>query len=127
MSPAKALKKTTKKVAKKPTLANRVDLLEHQVKYLLEKVSILEVPRTKTKDLGDSSQVREIKQALVGLLKSGDSLTIDEIAAQPSLQQYPLEALEKAVIGLVDDEIFDVSEGISKLKVGGNISRIIMR
>ncbi len=131
MTPAKApiKKKTIKppKPPKKPTLNQRVDLLERQVRFLIEKMTVLEARGAKSHTLGDITLVQEAKHALVAFFEQGESRTIDELTAQSSLQHYPWEVLEKAVLDLVDDETFDVSDGISKLKVAGKISRIIRR
>ncbi len=131
MSPAKApaKKKPIKppKPPKKPTLNQRVDLLERQVRFLMEKTTVLEARGAKSHALDDITPVQNAKLALMALFEQGESRTIDELTSQSSLQQYPWEVLEKAVLDLVDDETFDVSEGISKLKVAGKISRIIRR
>ncbi len=108
-------------------LEQRVNLLEQQVKYLMEKTTILDAQAARSKGLEDPRLIQEAKSALRALFKSGESRTIDEIIAHPSMQQYPREVLDRAVITLVDDEVFDVSEGTSKLKVQGYIARLIRR
>ncbi len=105
----------------------RVDLLEQQVKYLMEKMTILDAQVARSKGLEDPRLIQEAKGALRALFKPGESRTIDEIVAHPSMQQYPREMLDRAVVTLVDDEVFDVSEGTSKLKVHGYIARLIRR
>ncbi len=136
MTPSNPSKKPAKTSAKKPakkppkpkerTLKERVEVLEQQVNHLIGKMNLLEAQGAKSKGLEDPRLIKEIKSTLLVLFKSGESRAFDEIYAHPSMQQYDQEDFQRAVVALVDDETFDMSEGISKLKVQG-YGRLIRR
>lgn len=105
-------------------LKGRVKLLEEQVKFLMSKISVSELKISKeenrdiitiTSDLGD------IKKFIQSLLLPGESISIDELIEVRELQKIPLITLKHAVYDLIEEEIFEISEGSSRQKIGGRI------
>jgi len=129
-------KKKAKKVSKKsPTsaivkLENRVGLLEEQVKYLMSKLGGVEVKlaNEKAKDtIYSSKKIDIVKNRIKSRVLPGDSITIDDLTQIKELQKFSLSLLERAVNELIDDEIFDASEGYSVQKINGKIGLLIRR
>lgn len=75
----------------------------------------------------DFAAVEEVKPLIVGLFPPGTSRTLDEIERDPALAAYPWGVLAAALTALVDDEVFDVSEGKSTRKLNDTIGRLIRR
>jgi len=129
----KASKKSSKKAPKtsspqkKPEkltikdLDDRVSRLERQMKIILEK-------NESDQDFQvDQNEVSKIKQIIYGLIQPGASRTIDEIVNNDIMRTKKWHNIERALLDLIDDEVFDVSEGNSKKKLTGNIGRLIRR
>ena len=134
VSPSKAKKAAPLKIKKaapsKTKLEERVMLLEEQVRFLITKIDNIEGQITKQRNqdrsppLGD---IKTIKRTITSLISPGDSMTIDELRTKGKFKKYSWKLLEKAIIDLIDDEIFDGAEGKSKNKVERKIGRIIRR
>ena len=135
IKPTKKSKASVIKLKEKPTiqtvkLEKRINLLEQQVKFLMSKVDGIEVDlaeRRSSKLIGGGYSISNIQNVIKSNVLPGDSISIDEIISITELQQYPINLIEKAIIDLIDDEIFDVSEGRSIQKIHGNIGRLIRR
>ncbi|MFX1366915.1 MAG: hypothetical protein ACFFAH_11240 [Promethearchaeota archaeon] len=127
----KPRKSVKKKPAKKgDTLTTRVVLLEKQVKYVMDKISSIELilSHLKPEKKGlSNNEYQNIKLKILSLIKPGRSMTIDEIYQIKEFKNYSLKKLGTAIDDLVDEELFDVSEGGSKLRIHDNIGRIIRR
>lgn len=126
--PRKVIKR--KPAKKESTLTSRVVLLEKQVKYIMDKISSVEliISQLKPEKRGLSgNEYENIKKIILSLIKPGRSMTIDEIYQIKEFKSFSLEKLGKVIDDLVDEELFDVSEGGSKLKIHDNIGRIIRR
>ena len=127
--------KTTSKgkktaVSSTSKLEERIVLLEEQVKFLIKKVSAIEVKISNqgSKILsGNDVRIRDLKKQIKILINPGDTITIDELLRKKQMKSYSFELIEQAIIELIDDEVFDGSEGNSKYKVDGNIGRLIKR
>lgn len=132
----KAKKKPSKVAKKKPEstattkIAGRVKLLEDQVRFLMSKIDSVEIKiaNLKTSNLiGTETDSLEIKNIIKSKILPGNSIAIDDLLDTRKLKKYSFEQIEKAIIDLIDDEIFDVSESSSKTKIEGNIGRLIRR
>jgi len=132
----KAKKKPSKVAKKKPVsivttkIEGRVKLLEEQVRFLMSKIDSVEIKiaNLKTSNLiGTETDSLEIKNIIKSKILPGNSIAIDDLLDTRKLKKYSFEQIEKAIIDLIDDEIFDVSEGSSKTKIEGNIGRLIRR
>ena len=132
----KAKKKPSKVAKKKPEstvttkIVGRVKLLEDQVRFLMSKIDSVEIKiaNLKTSNLiGTDTDSLEIKNIIKSKILPGNSIAIDDLLDTRKLKKYSFEQIEKAIIDLIDDEIFDVSEGSSKIKIEGNIGRLIRR
>jgi len=120
-------KKTIRQAVK---LEKRINLLEEQVKFIMSKIDSFEVYLAKersTKLIGGGYNISDIQNVIKLKVLPGDSISIDEIISITELQKYPINLIDKAIIDLIDDEIFDVSEGRSVQKIQGNIGRLIRR
>ncbi len=130
-----ASKRKPKVTKKKPIkqavkLEERINLVEEQVKFLMSKIDSIEVHLAKertSKLIGGGYNISDIQNVIKLKVLPGDSISIDEIISITELQKYPINLIEKAIIDLIDDEIFDVSEGRSIQKIQGNIGRLIRR
>ena len=124
----KTTKKKTLQVSVK--LDGRVKLLEEQVKFLMSKIDNFEVYLAKersSKQVGGGYNIYDVQTIIKSWVLPGASISIDEIMKIKKLKKYPKDLIEKAIIDLIDDEIFDGSDGRSIQKIQGNIARIIRR
>lgn len=124
--------KTTKKkpVQVSAKLEERINLLEEQVKFLMSKIDNFEVYLAKdrsSKLVGGGYNITDVQLIIKSKVFPGDSISIDEIMNLKKLKKYPKNLIEKAIIDLIDDEIFDGSDGRSIQKIHGNIARLIRR
>lgn len=109
-------------------LEQRVNLLENQIQFIMKKLSAIDVKlASNTQMTADLSDLSPIKGYIKRLIPKGRSMTIDEIALSDGLRNYEWLVIEKALIDLIDDEIFDASESNSSRKIAGNIGRIMRR
>ena len=111
-------------------LERRINLLEEQVKFLMSKIDNIEVQLTKGRTselIGGGYNILNIQNLIKSKVLPGDSISIDEIISIKELQKYPITLIEKAIIDLIDDEVFDASEGRSTQKIQRNIGRLIRR
>jgi hypothetical protein len=125
--PKKAKKKSVQISGK---LEERVNLLEDQVKYLMSKIDNFEVYLAKersSKQVGGGYSLSDVQKIIKSKVPPGNSISIDEVMNIKKLRKYPKSLIEKAIIDLIDDEIFDGSEGRSSQKIQGHIARIIRR
>ena len=125
-------KKVSKTIPAVPAkkIEGRVSLLEKQVKYLMSKIDDFDIKIANLKSptmVGTSGSLSEIKNVIISKVSPGDSMLIDELLDIKALKKYSITSIKKAVIELIDDEYFDVSEGSSKTKLEGNIGRLIRR
>ena len=126
-------KKSVKKKApttKESSIIKRVNLLEKQVKFIMDKITSVElvISQRRSEKRGLSGKEYEnLKDKIISLVKPGRSITIDQIYQTEKFNNLSLEKLGKIIDELVDEELFDVSEGGSKLMIHGNIGRIIRR
>ena len=124
----KTTKKKTLQVSVK--LGERVNLLEEQVKFLMSKIDNFEVYLAKersSKQVGGGYNIYDVQTIIKSWVLPGASISIDEIMKIKKLKKYPKDLIEKAIIDLIDDEIFDGSDGRSIQKIQGNIARVIRR
>jgi len=122
----------SKKVSKKKEskIEERLNLLENQVKFLMLKVGSIEAKLGQEKKSTlekTTSMLSNIKETIVSIIPPGNSMTIDELITHKNLKNISKNVLEQAVNDLIDEEIFDTSEGYSNQKLEGNIGRIIRR
>ena len=124
----KATKKKSLQVSVK--LEERINLLEEQVKFLMSKIDNFEVYLAKErsyKQVGGGYNIYDVQTIIKSWVLPGASISIDEIMKIKKLKKYPKDLIEKAIIDLIDDEIFDGSDGRSIQKIQGNIARVIRR
>jgi len=120
----------SRKVQVSVKLEERVNLLEEQVKFLMSKIDNFDVYLAKersSKQVGGGYNIFDVQEIIKSKALPGDSISIDEIMNIKKLRKYPKNLIEKAIIDLIDDEIFDASEGRSNQKIQGNIARLIRR
>ncbi len=122
-------KATTKdKAPKKLTPAQRLDQLEEQVRNIFKKIDNLELMVIGKTSLTQSIQPNEeIKKIILHLGPSGKSISLDELSEFSSLQDFGWDSIQATINSMVDKELIDVSEGISKLKIDNKYGRIIIR
>jgi len=128
-SPKKSVKKKTPTTKESPII-KRINLLEKQVKFIMDKITSVEliISQQRTEKTGLSGKEYEnSKNKIISLVKPGRSLTIDQIYQTKKFKNLSLEKLGRIIDELVDEELFDISEGGSKLIIHGNIGRIIRR
>ncbi|MFX0018533.1 MAG: hypothetical protein ACFFAK_15930 [Promethearchaeota archaeon] len=120
-------KKGIKKRSSKDTileLKGRIRLLEDQVRFLMSKISVTEVKILKDKDrdlITITSNLSDIKKFIKSMLSPGESITIDDLIEIKELQKIPLITVKHAIYDLIEEGIFEVSEGSSRQKIGGKI------
>ncbi len=109
---------------------DRINLLEKQVKFIMSKIDNIEIQLAKdrsSKFTGGGYNLNDVQNIIKSKISPGDSVSIDEVMVIRKLKKFPRELIEKAILDLIDDEIFDVSEGRSIQKIQGNIGRLIRR
>ncbi len=119
-----------KRVKQSTVLETRIKLLEKQVKFLMSKIDNIEINIAKertSKTLGGGYNIKEVQNIIKSKVSPGESITIDEVLNLRKLKKFPRDIIKKGIIDLIDDEIFDVSEGRSIQKIQGNIARLIRR
>ena len=106
-------------------------MIEEQIKFLMSKIDSIEINLAKgriSELIGESYNIPDIQSVIKSRILSGDSISIDKIMNLKKLKKFPKDLIEKAILDLIDDEIFDVSEGgRSVQKIQGNIGRLIRR
>ena len=120
----------TKSSQQSSSLITRIDLLENQMKYIMSKIGSIEIILAKDRTgelIGGGFKIAEIQNIIKSKILPRDSISIDDLISLHELDKYPKNLIEKAIINLIDDEIFDVSEGRSIQKILGNIGRLIRR
>ena len=122
---------TKKKSIKQNIIStDRINLLEKQVKFIMSKIDNIEIQLAKdrsSKFTGGVYNLNDVQNIIKSKISRGDSVSIDEVMVIKKLKKFPRELIEKAILDLIDDEIFDVSEGRSIQKIQGNIGRLIRR
>lgn len=111
-------------------IEERVNLLEEQVRFLMSKIGGVEVKLVQRESFdlaSESNNSTSIGSIIKTHIPPGDSMTIDELIKIKELQKFSLNSIEQAIITLIDNEVFDVSQGGSIQKIGGNIGRLIRR
>ncbi|MFX1401731.1 MAG: hypothetical protein ACFE8V_10880 [Promethearchaeota archaeon] len=111
-------------------LKGRIKLLEEQVKFLMSKISVSEVKISKDENrdiITITSNLGDIKNFIKSILLPGESLTVDELIEMKQLQKIPLITLKHAIYDLIEEGLFDVSEGTSRQKIAGRIGVIKRR
>ena len=131
----KSSRKKGKTIPKKPKqdfviLEERIRLLEEQVKFLMSKIGGVEVKLAREitpEIIGATNDLVNVKNIIKSKILPGDSITIDELTKLKDLQNFSITLIEQAINDLIDDEIFDASEGYSIQKIGGNIGLLMRR
>lgn len=125
------LSETKKKPTKHPTfLEDRIKLLEGQTKFIMSKIDEINVKLANLSSTDSSintHDIQDIKNIIKSRILPGKSITVDELLRINRLNKFTKDLIYTAVIDLVDEEIFDVSEGNSKNKIQGYIGRLIRR
>lgn len=111
------------------TIDQRIQNIEEQIKYIMQKLSQIEV-RLASEDSRTKislNRISEIKSIILEDLQPGSNIKVDDLLQKPSLTNYSFEQIESAVIELIDEERLDFAEGSSKKKFRQTIARIIRR
>jgi len=126
--------KSTSTIAPKSqsnSTSKRLNLIEDQIKYLITKLDNIEVKLANVSIIDPSSinshEILIIKNIIKSKIPIGKSIDIDELLNTDGLSKYTKDMIFTAVMELVDEEVFDVSEGKSKNKIQGHIGRLIRR
>ncbi|MHA1996820.1 MAG: hypothetical protein ACTSU9_01810 [Promethearchaeota archaeon] len=101
--------------------------IEHQIKFIMEKISSLESLIQSSGKAPRRSSVQEIKVVMKKLIPHGKSVNIDSLLKAKEMMKFDRNSTERAILELIDDEVFDASESSSKEKIDGYIGRIIRR
>jgi len=112
------------------TTANRLKLIEDQIKFMMTKIDEFDVKLANLRSPDssiDTNDILDIKNVIKSKILPGKSITVDELLNIKGLNKFTRDLIYKAVMDLVDEEIFDVSEGNSKNKIQGYIGRLIRR
>ncbi len=111
-------------------LKGRVKLLEEQVKFLMSEISVSKVSVMKENGSGlltVTTDLAEIKKFIKSLISPGESITIDELIEINEIQKIPLITLKHSIYDLIDENVFEVSEGNSRQKIGGKIGVLLRK
>ena len=121
---------STKPKSKSPSTTKRLDLVEDQIKYLITKIDNIEAKMANF-SFQDSSinthDMFDMKNVIKSKTPPGKSIDVDELLNIEGLNKFTKDMIFIAAMELVDEEIFDVSEGKSKNKIQGRIGRLIRR
>jgi len=121
-------KKTRKAVISE--LKGRVKLLEEQVKFLMSEITVSKISVMKEGN-GDiltvTTDLSEIKKFIKSLISPGESITIDELIEINEIQKIPLITLKHSIYDLIDENVFEASEGNSRQKIGGKIGVLVRK
>ena len=124
-------KSTSTTIPKSKSTAKRLNLIEDQIKYLMAKIDNIEVKLANVSFMESSSistpEILDIKNIIKSKISPGKSIDVDELLNTKGLNKYTKDLIYMAVMELVDEEVFDVSEGKSKNKIQGYIGRLIRR
>lgn len=133
LNPAGKPKTSSKNVSARTTnvaasgIESRITQLENQIHFIMDKISSIEA-RIGSGDRGAVMINRDqLKALLLRLIPSGKAILIDDLFAHAELRGYSFQVVEKILLDLIDEAIFDVSDGSSKLKLQGNIGLLIRR
>ena len=126
------VRETSSKVRVSPSsgssrIEKRFQNLESQIKYLMNKVSVLETKLVSPIHSHGNANQKVISKIILKKLSPGDSMSVDELKNISKLNRFPWQDIEHTILELVDDERLDVSEGASINKINGKIGRIIRR
>jgi Glu-tRNA(Gln) amidotransferase subunit E-like FAD-binding protein len=127
--PAKK-KSITKQKINMTLIQENLTNIENRINHNLSRIERLEAKFAEFmgSDLNyDESQVYGIANYLKNLIKPGNSMTLDEIKENGKLRKYSWHLIEKSIRNLIDEEVFDGTEAISRLKIDDSIGRIIRR
>lgn len=112
------------------TVANRLKLVEDQIKFIMIKIDEIDVKLANLSFSDSSNDTRgiiDIKNIIKSNILPGKSITVDDLLSFKGLNKFTKDLIYTALIDLVDEEIFDVSEGNSRNKIQGYIGRLIRR
>jgi hypothetical protein len=98
--------------------------------FLLKKINDIEVrishvdPTAKNLHL---PSIDSIKKILLVQISPGKTISTDNIRSMPQLKGYESPEIERAIIELIDQGKFDVSDGQAKWKIQDSIALLIRR
>jgi uncharacterized coiled-coil DUF342 family protein len=103
--------------------------LENQIGFLMQKVSALEthLQSPQNPSFLQNGSVTKLKDLILQRTAGGKVISTDELRILPEIQPFPTQLIQQALLDLIDDEYFDVSEGSAKWKLPGNIGLLIRR
>jgi|SRR5271157_69728 len=125
-----SLSKTVKLPAKDDhivSLEKRVGIIEEQIKYIISKLTSVDVKLAPTTMKVDFVEIEKVKSIITSMIRPGESISIESIFLDSRISQHPPAVIEKAILGLIDDEVCDSSEGSGERKIRGTIGRLIRR
>lgn len=110
-------------------LETRVDNIETQIKFIIEKINSLLLSNTvyqkETGEIITEKEIIKIKKILMRAFSRGSSFSVDEIFQLKELKLYSFDTIEKVILRLIDDGIFEGTDGTSSIKIDKYIGRII--
>lgn len=109
------------------TIETRLSQLEKQVRFIMNKLSIMEIRMAGPVEALESTKIQPLKKLILRLIPQGTVISTDEIRNKKDLQHYQPKDIERALLELVDEECFDVAEGQSQWTLSGNIGLLIRR
>ena len=107
----------------------RLGQIEKQIAFLMDKVAAIEShmgvsPNPQATPQIDSSRLQKIIMKVVG---ARSSITVDDLLGEPMLRGVAEADIGRAVVDLIDQGVFDVSDANSRRKINGNIGLLIPR
>ena len=127
VAPKKAAPKEITLKNKFQDIETRLSQLETQVRFIMNKLSTMEIRMAGPVETLASTKIQPLKKLILRLIPQGTVISTDEIRAKKDFQNYPVKDLERALLELVDEEFFDVAEGQSRWTLSGNIGLLIRR
>ncbi|MHA1449148.1 MAG: C2H2-type zinc finger protein [Candidatus Hodarchaeales archaeon] len=107
---------------------HRIELLENQVKFIMEKLNAIDIRLSSSEPVNlEIADLRPVKKRVKQLISRGESMILDTLMKDKKMKDFRWNIVEKALLELIDDEEFDVAEGNSRIKIAGNIARLIRR
>lgn len=107
----------------------RLGQMEKQIAFLMEKVAAIEShmgssPTPQAASQIESSRLQKMIMKAVG---TRSSITVDDLLGDPMLHGVSEADISRAVVDLIDQGVFDVSDANSRRKINGNIGLLIPR
>ncbi len=109
------------------TLEKRVQTLETQLKDLIQQMNTFDTRFSLKTKIMNESDLNSIKSYLKQIIPEGHSISVDELAKSNYLESYNWNLVERSVLDLIDEDVFELSKGDSTKAIIGYNGRISRR